>query len=150
MHSRVWLPATPGTIDCQLPLCTGLPRQEYWSGLPLPIPGDLPGQGIISSSLASPALAGRFFTTGQLVGHHKWVIMPTHTSHRLSEYHSSQQNTRASWLLGDRKISWVLAWLWESPIVCSAFLRLWDILGFSHPIFVLSLKCNLASQPNGS
>ena len=38
----------------------GLPRQEYWSGLPFPTPGDLPDPGI---ELASPALAGGFFTT---------------------------------------------------------------------------------------
>jgi len=38
-------------------------RQEYWSGLPLPTPGDLPQPGIEPQSLASPALAGGFFTT---------------------------------------------------------------------------------------
>ena len=38
----------------------GFSRQEYWSGLPFPPPGDLPGPGI---ELTSPALAGRFFTT---------------------------------------------------------------------------------------
>ena len=42
------------------PLSTGFPRQEYWSGLPLPPPGDLPDPGI---EPMSPALAGRFFTT---------------------------------------------------------------------------------------
>ena len=36
-------------------------RQEYWSGLPFSTPGDLPGPGIEPISLASPALAGRFF-----------------------------------------------------------------------------------------
>ena len=36
------------------------PRQEYWSGLPFPSPGDLPGPGI---EPVSPALAGGFFTT---------------------------------------------------------------------------------------
>ena len=35
-------------------------RQEYWSGLPFPLPGDLPDPGIKPTS---PALAGRFFTT---------------------------------------------------------------------------------------
>ena len=35
------------------------PRQEYWSGLPVPSPGDLPNPGI---ETVSPALAGRFFT----------------------------------------------------------------------------------------
>ena len=41
----------------------GFPRQEYWSGLPFPPPGDLPDPGIKPSTLTSPALAGRFFTT---------------------------------------------------------------------------------------
>ena len=152
MHAQSCLtPCDPmDYIDCQLSLCTGLPRQEYWSGLPFPVPRDLPDPRIISSSLASPALAGRFFTTGLQVGHHKWVFMPTHASRRLSEYCSSQQNSRAGSSLGDRKISWILPWLWESPIACSAFLRLQDILECSHPILVLCLKCSLASQPNGS
>ena len=34
--------ATPWTVICQAPLSKGFPRQEYWSGLPLPSPGDLP------------------------------------------------------------------------------------------------------------
>ena len=38
----------------------GFPRQEYWSGLPFPSPGDLPNPGI---GPTSPALAGEFFTT---------------------------------------------------------------------------------------
>ena len=44
----------------QASLSMGFPRQEYWSGLPIPSPGDLPRPGI---EPASPALAGRFFTT---------------------------------------------------------------------------------------
>ena len=40
----------------------GFSRQEYWSGLPYPPPGDLPDPGIDSVSLTSPALAGGFFT----------------------------------------------------------------------------------------
>ena len=40
-----------------------LPRQEYWSGLPFPSPGDLPHPGIEPASLKFPALAGRFFIT---------------------------------------------------------------------------------------
>ena len=38
----------------------GFPRQEYWSGLPFPSPGNLPDPG---TKLMSPALAGRFFNT---------------------------------------------------------------------------------------
>ena len=41
----------------------GFSRQEYWRGLPFPSPGDLPDPGIKPVSLASPAVAGRFFTT---------------------------------------------------------------------------------------
>ena len=42
-------------------------RQEYWSGLPFPTSGGLLNSGIEPSSLASPALAGGFFTTAPLV-----------------------------------------------------------------------------------
>ena len=52
---------TPWTVAHQAPLSMRFPRQEYWSGLPFPFPGDLPHPGI---EPASPALAGRFFTTG--------------------------------------------------------------------------------------
>ena len=55
--------ATPWTIACQAPLPMEFSRQEYWSGLPCPPPGDLPHPGIKSASLESPALAGRFFTS---------------------------------------------------------------------------------------
>ena len=41
----------------------GFSRQEYWSGLPCPPPGDLPNPGTEPTSLMSSALAGRFFTT---------------------------------------------------------------------------------------
>ena len=54
---------TPWTLARQTPLSLGFPRQEYWSGLLFPPPGDLPHPAIIPESLESPALAGRFFTT---------------------------------------------------------------------------------------
>jgi len=41
----------------------GFSRQEYWSRLLCPPPGDLPDPGIELTSLMSPGLAGRFFTT---------------------------------------------------------------------------------------
>ena len=37
---------TPWTVACQAPLSMGFSRQEYWSGLPFPSPGDLPDPGI--------------------------------------------------------------------------------------------------------
>ena len=66
--SRVQLFATLWTIAPQAPLSMGFSRQEYWSGLPFPLPGDLPDPGIELVSLMSPALAGGFFTTST-----KWV-----------------------------------------------------------------------------
>ena len=51
--SHVQLFATPWTIACQAPLSVGFPRQEYWSGLPFPSPGDLPDTRI---EPGSPAL----------------------------------------------------------------------------------------------
>ena len=56
----MWLSVTLWTVDCQAPLSMGFYRQEYWSVLPFPSPGDLPNPGI---KPASPALTGRFFTT---------------------------------------------------------------------------------------
>ena len=60
MLSRVQLFATPLTIACQAPLSMEFSRQEYWSGLPFPSPGDLPDPGLESTS---PTLVGGFFTT---------------------------------------------------------------------------------------
>ena len=61
--SCVRLFVTPWTVAHQAPLSMGFSRQEYWSGLPCPPPGDLPHPGIEPVSPLSPASAGRFFTT---------------------------------------------------------------------------------------
>ena len=52
-------------MDCSPPDSSvmGFSRQEYWSGVPFPSSGDLSNPGVKSTSLMSPALAGRFFTT---------------------------------------------------------------------------------------
>ena len=60
--SCVWLFVTPWTVACQTLLSMEFPRQEYWSGLPLPPPGDLPNGGQDPRPLF-PASAGRFLTT---------------------------------------------------------------------------------------
>ena len=52
--------ATPWTAALQASLSMGFPRQEYWSVLPFPTPGELLDSRIRPTS---PALAGRFFTT---------------------------------------------------------------------------------------
>ena len=51
--------STPWAVAHQAPLSMGFFRQEYWSRLPFPSPGDLPNPEIIPTY----ALAGRFFTT---------------------------------------------------------------------------------------
>ena len=45
-HSVMSDSATPWTVALQAPLSMGFSRQEYWSGLPCPPPGDLPNPGI--------------------------------------------------------------------------------------------------------
>ena len=51
---------TPWTVAHQAPLSMGFSRQEYWSGLPCPSPGDIPNPGI---KPGFPTLAGGFFTS---------------------------------------------------------------------------------------
>ena len=59
----VQLFATLWTIACQFSLSMGFFRQEYWSALAFPPPGDLPNSKIDPASLLSPALVGGFHTT---------------------------------------------------------------------------------------
>ena len=53
--SHVWLFATPWTVACQAPLSMGFSRQEYWSRLPFPSPGNLSNPGIEPRSSALQA-----------------------------------------------------------------------------------------------
>ena len=61
--SHVRLFATLWTVGHQTPLSTEFSRQEHWSGLPCPPPGDLSHPRIKPTSLTPPVLSGRFFTT---------------------------------------------------------------------------------------
>ena len=79
---------TPGTVARQAPLSMGFPRQEYWSGLPFPSPGDLLDPGIKLVSPAFPAFVGRFFTIeppGKPIkdgtGWQKMTVLPDKTGH---------------------------------------------------------------------
>ena len=67
--------ATLGTIACQALLSIGFSRQEYWSELPCPPPGDLPDTGIKPVSLMSLALAGGFFTTSAIWEAHSLLLV---------------------------------------------------------------------------
>ena len=61
-HSRMCpIFTTPWTVARQAPLSMGFSRQEYWSGFPLPLPGDLHAPGIEPMSPVAPALASGFF-----------------------------------------------------------------------------------------
>ena len=75
--SRVRLFATPWAVAYQAPLSMGFSRQEYWSGLPFPSPGDLPNPGIEPGSPAlqtdtlpsePPEKATGFFTARDPLG----------------------------------------------------------------------------------
>ena len=71
--------ATPWTVARQAPPSMVFSRQEYWSGLPFPSPGDLPSPGIQPTSLLSPALASGFFTTkppGKPAAGGSWGLFP--------------------------------------------------------------------------
>ena len=59
-HSVVSNSLQPHGLD---PLSMRFPRQEDWSGLPFPSPGESPDPGMELTSSESPALAGRIFTT---------------------------------------------------------------------------------------
>ena len=69
--SHVQLFETLWTVAFQDPLSIEFSRQEYRSGLPCPPAGDLPNPGTEPTSLASPALADEFFTTGAT-----WEALP--------------------------------------------------------------------------
>ena len=61
--SHVWRFAAPWTVDHRAPLPMEFSKQEYWSGMPFPSPGNFPNSVIKLASLASPALARGFITT---------------------------------------------------------------------------------------
>ena len=76
LFSRVRLFVTSWTVAGQAPLSMGCTRQEYWSGLSYPPPGDLLDPEIKAMSLTSPALVDGFFTTGAT-----WEAPPAACSH---------------------------------------------------------------------
>ena len=82
--SPIWLFANLWIIVQQAPLSMGFSRQEYWSRLPCPPPGDLPDPGIEPISLVCPTLAGRFFTTRVTWEAPKWRENPCLLTPRLN------------------------------------------------------------------
>ena len=73
--SRVQLFATPWTTVRQAPLFMGFFRQEYWSGLPFPPPGDLPDPGIQPQGSTSPAWQADSLPLSHLVSPMTWLYL---------------------------------------------------------------------------
>ena len=63
VFNHVQLFLTPWTVAHQAPLSWYFLRQEAWSALPFPTPGDPPDPGIEPASFVSPVLADKFFPT---------------------------------------------------------------------------------------
>ena len=89
MLSHVQFYAIPWTIACQAPLSMGFSRQDYWSGLPCPFPGDLPNPGV---EPRSPALQGDCLLPETLGVHNKLAtITKEKQTHRYREETSGHQ-----------------------------------------------------------
>ena len=85
--SHVWLFATLWTVISQAPLSMEFSRQEYWSGLPCPLPGDLYGPRIKPVSLMSPALTDWFFTTRTTWLYQNILFLKNAHSYKFQEIH---------------------------------------------------------------
>ena len=93
---RVRYFVTPWTVAHQAPLSMGFPREEVWSGLPCPPPGDLPDPGS-NPCLMSPALAGGVFTTSATWGRLPWCLV-NHTPPGPPSRNSDLLSTEYCWL----------------------------------------------------
>ena len=69
--SRILLFGTPWTVALPAPLSTGFSRQEYWSGLPCPPPGESPRPGDWTRVSCGSCIAGGFFSAEPL-GRSRW------------------------------------------------------------------------------
>ena len=114
LPSRVWLFATMWTVAHQAPLSMGFPRQEYWSELLFPSPGNLPDPGI---EPASPALAGGFFTTWIILAAKSLQSCPT----LCDPIDSSPPGSPIPGILQARTLEWVAisfsnVWMWKVKV----------------------------------
>ena len=96
--------AAPWTVALQAPQSLAFPRQEYWSGLPFPSPGDLSDPGMESES---PVLAGRIFTAESPGKPHTRLGGGERHRHLGEEAEAAEQPTNAnsaSFVLKDSKV----------------------------------------------
>ena len=83
---------TPWTVARQAPLSMGFSRQEYWSRLPFPSPGDLPNPGIEPQSPALQADALSSEPPGKLVTTNKTPIIDTQKLRRKKHKHTTKNH----------------------------------------------------------
>ena len=111
--SRVWLFATPWTLACQAPLSMGFSRQEYWSRLLFPSPGDFPNPGI---EPRSPALQADTLSSEP----------PGITQFTSSVYQTLMVRNNVIWHLDKIKLSvwiqyyiymWSLIWTFKTTLI---------------------------------
>ena len=115
--SRVWLCETPWTVARQVPLSMGFSRQEYWSGLPCPPPGDLSDPGIKPVSLTlhvPPALAGRFFTTSAT-----WEALHSHNPEETVPSKVTSELLVVKVIASWSSTSWIFLTLQQCRALCS-------------------------------
>ena len=138
--SHVQLFSTLWTVVHQAPLSMGFSRQEYWSGLPFPSPGELLNPGVEPVFVRSPALAGGFFTisaTWEALGCSPGADKTTHISpHTASPFH--QQKLSSLFCICSESPSshtGCLGGLWSEvqiPVFRSLLLLLLLLSRFSH------------------
>ena len=102
---RIWLCMTLWTVVHKTPLSMGFSRQEYWSGLPCPLPGDLLNPGVEPAPLMLPALGDGFFSA-------TWeVLSDTGDFLWLCLLSVSSQAKRREGIQGEVQGIWSLNWL---------------------------------------
>ena len=110
---------TAWTVTCQAPLSMGFSRQEYWSGLPFPSPGDLPDPGIEpeSPALGADALPSASFTDRWVSGKESSCQCRRCKRHRFGP-----------WI---RKIPWRRKWQPTPVFLPRRFHGQWSLAGYS-------------------
>ena len=130
--SNASLFATPWNVAHQTPLSMGFFRQEYWTEVPFPSPGDLPNPG---TEPTSPALTGWFFTA-EPPGKFRWVCTTDKIYQKLNNFYTQlttfSQYNPTSWQTALTYILNLSVWLQHVRI----FFTHRKQLLFSHPIIL--------------